>query len=81
MPDLSQGTTLPSRDEGCVCQMLARLSLPPLKERKRANRLIFFFKVVEGLVPAMQSHNFLTPVRGKRLVKAKQYTDCITNIS
>ena len=67
-----------SRDEGCVSQMLTSLNLPPLQERRKANRLIFFFKVVEGLVPAMQSHDFLTPVRGKRLVKAKQYTDCIS---
>ena len=34
---------------------------------------------MEALVPAMQSHDFLTPVRGKRLIKAKQYTDCIDN--
>ena len=29
-------------------------------------------------MPAMQSHDFLTPVRGKRLVKAKKVTDCVT---
>ena len=29
-------------------------------------------------MPAMQSHDFLTPVRGKRLIKSKQYTDCDT---
>ena len=30
-------------------------------------------------MPAMQSHDFLTPVRGKRLIKSKQYTDCVTS--
>ena len=29
-------------------------------------------------MPAVQSHDFLTPVRGKRLIKAKQYTDRIS---
>ena len=68
-----------SRDQGCVSQMLAELNLPPLQDRRKTNRLTFFFKVVEGLVPAMQSHGFLTPVRGKRLIKSKQYTDCVTS--
>ena len=30
-----------SRDEGCVSQMLAKLNLPVLQERRKANRLIF----------------------------------------
>ena len=64
-----------SRDQGCVSQMLAELNLPPLQDRRKANRLTFFFKVV----PAMQSHDFLTPVLGKRLMKSKQYTDCVTS--
>ena len=50
----------------CVSQMLAELNLPPLQDRRKANKLTFFFKVVEGLVPAMQSHDYLTPIRGKR---------------
>ena len=66
-------------DQGCVSQMLAELNLPPLQDRRKADRLTFFFKVVEGLVPAMQSHDFLTLVRGKRLIKSKQYTDCVTS--
>ena len=53
-----------SREQGCASQMLSKLELPPLQDRRKANRLVFFFKVVEGLVPAMQSHDFLTPVRG-----------------
>ena len=68
-----------SRDQGYVSQMLAELNLPPLQDRRKANRLTYFFKVVEGLVPAMQSHDFLTPVWMKRLIKSKQYTDCVTS--
>ncbi|KAH3726144.1 hypothetical protein DPMN_052000 [Dreissena polymorpha] len=43
--------------------MLKSKKIPPLQERRKANRLIFFFKVVEGLVPAMPSQDYLTPVR------------------
>ena len=68
-----------SREQGCVSQMLAELNLPPLQDRRKANRLTFFYKVVEGLVPAMQSHDFLTPIRGKRHIKSKQHTDCVTS--
>ena len=57
--------------------MLAELNLPPLQDRRKANRLTFFFNVVE--VPATQSNDFLTPVRGKRLSKSKHYTDCVTS--
>ena len=67
------------KDQSCVSQMLAKLNLPPLQERRKANRLTFFFKVAERLVPAMQSRDFLTPVRGKRLIKSIKYTDCVTS--
>ena len=30
-------------------------------------------------MPAMQSHDFLTPIRGKRQIKSKQNTDCVTS--
>ena len=65
-----------ARDQGCVSQMLAKLNLSPLQDRRKANRLTFLFKVVEGLVPAMQSHHdYLTPIRGKRLIIPKRSTN------
>ena len=67
-----------SRDHGCVMQMLTELRLPPLQDRRKANRLVFFYNVVEGLVLALQCHDYLTPVRGKRQIKSKQFTDCIS---
>ncbi|KAH3799770.1 hypothetical protein DPMN_035049 [Dreissena polymorpha] len=42
--------------------MLKRMKIPTLQERRKANKLIFY-KVVEGLVPALPSQDFLTPVR------------------
>jgi len=65
-----------TRDPGCITRMLQRLKLPSLQDRRKANRLIFFYKVVEGLVPALPSQNFLTPVRAnKRRVAAKNFKD------
>ena len=68
-----------SRDHGCVTQMLSDLHLPLLRDRRKANRLVFFFKVVEGLVPALQIHDYLTPVRGKRQIKSRQLKDYVTH--
>ena len=43
------------------------------------NRLVFFYKVVEGLVPALQCHDIQTPIPGKRQIETRQYSDCITS--
>ena len=60
--------------------MLNGMKIPPLQERRKANRLIFFFKVVEGLVPAMPSQDFLTPVRqSKRRITPKHFKDFKVN--
>ena len=66
-----------SRDQGCVTKMLQDLQLPSLQDRRKNNRLIFFYKVVEGLVPAMPCHDFLTPVRKSiRHIKPRTFSDC-----
>ena len=38
------------------------------------NRLVFFYQVVEGLVPALQCHDILTPIHGKPQIKTRRYT-------
>ena len=68
-----------SGDQGCVLRMLADLQLPLLQDRRKTNWLVFLYKVVEGQVPALQSHNFLTPVQGKCLIKSKHYIDYETS--
>ena len=62
-----------SRDQGCVTRMLKDLPIPLLQDRRKANRLIFFYNVVEG-----PCHDYLTQIRNKRQIKSKQFTDCIT---
>ena len=66
-----------SREHLCVTRMLREQHLL-LQERRKANKLVFFFEVVEELVPATQCHDCLTPVQGKRQIKSKQNTDCVT---
>ena len=43
-----------TREEGCVTGMLQSLELSSLENRRSSNRLIFMYKVVEGLVPAIR---------------------------
>ena len=54
-----------SGDQGCVSRLLTELQLQSLQDRRKISRVVYFFKVVEGLVPAMQSYDFLTSVREK----------------
>ena len=52
-----------------------------MQDRRRSARLAYFYEVVEGLVPAMPRHYFLTPNRGKRHIKLNTFENCVsTNI-
>ena len=67
-----------TREEGCVTGMLQSLELSSLENRRSPNRLIFMYKVVEVLVPAIPPNEFLKPTRQKRQVKAKYFENCET---
>ena len=70
-----------SRHEGCVTDMLHRLELPTLQERRQHQRLAMMYKVVEGQVPAIQPEHYLQRQRQKRTVRARQFSDCVqTNL-
>ena len=71
-----------TREPGCVTNMLKDLKLPSLEERRRQLRLLFMYKVVEGLVPAMPADQFFEPQsKAKRQIKAKIFSDCVsTNV-
>ena len=64
-----------TREEGCVTRMLETLELSSLEQRRSFNRLVFLFKVVEGLVTAVPPDVFLKP---KRQIKSRQYTNYIS---
>ena len=57
--------------------MLETLELSSLEQRRIINRLVFMFKVVEGLVPAIPPDDFLKPQKPKRQIKPTKYTDYI----
>ena len=51
--------------------MLEKLKLPSLQDHRKQLNLTFFYKIVEGLVPAMPPHQFLEPERAnKRPIRA-----------
>jgi len=53
--------------------MLVKLDLQDLKERRTNQKLIFLYKVVEGLVPAIEPDDYLKKKRPKRSITAKQF--------
>ena len=70
-----------SREEGCIAKMLKELNLTTLEERRKQQRLIFFYKVEEGQIPAMPASDFITRNEGKRQIRSKKLDNCTsTNI-
>ena len=58
-----------------VTNMLRDLELPSLQQRREFNKLVFLFKIAGGMVPAINSEDYLKPQREKRRIKAKQFSD------
>jgi len=70
-----------SNPPGAVTQMLNDLDLPPLQLqlRRREKSLCFLYKISKGTVPAIDPSTYLKPIENKRRIKAKNYSDCVTN--
>jgi uridine kinase len=49
-----------SREEGSMTKMLRDLDLPLLQTRRQHQRLIFLYKVVEGQIPAISPHEYIS---------------------
>ena len=64
-----------SRFEGCVMSMLEDLKLPILQQRRLETRLVMLYKVVRGMVPAINADEFLIPIRNKRHIKPRVQSD------
>ena len=59
--------------------MLETLELSSLKQRRsKFNRLVFMYKVVKGLVPAIPVDDFLKPQEPKRHIRPRKYSDHIS---
>ena len=59
--------------------MPARLDLDELTEQRTSQRLIFLYKVVEGLVPAIEAEKYQIPDLPKRLLRPKRHIDFQTH--
>ena len=60
-----------SREEGSVSNMLVKLELKELKERRTSQKFIFLYKVAEELVPDIEPVDYLKKARPKRYITAK----------
>ena len=67
-----------SRRDGAVTNMLKDLELPPLRERRTNAKLVFLYKIVEGLLPAIDQEAYIRPARPKRQIRSVKYKDCLT---
>ena len=70
-----------SREEGCMTKMLNELNLPTLQSKTQKQRLIFFYKVVEGQLRTMLPDLFVKYQKSKRQIRAKKFDNCVTNNS
>ena len=52
--------------DGFVTRMLETLELSSLEQRLSVNRLVFMYKVVERIVPAIPADEFLKPPKPKK---------------
>ena len=62
-----------TREDGCITNMLTKLELQELQLRRTSQKLIFMYKVVEGLVPAIDPDDFLKSARPRRNITAKKF--------
>ena len=67
-----------TRTPGCVSNMLRELDLPSLQTRRRHLRLSFLFKIAEGTIPSLPPDKYLEPIKNKRNIKPKQFSDCVS---
>ena len=67
-----------TQSQGFMTQTLKELGLPPLQQRRIYNRLAFFHKSANGLVPAIQADTYLRSIENKRRIKRKNLSGYIS---
>jgi hypothetical protein len=58
--------------------MLRVIDLPLLQIRRQHQRLIIFHKVVEGQIPAIPPHEYISHQKPRRHIRARTFQDCET---
>ena len=64
---------------GSIDKLQQRSKLPSLQTRRKAIRLTFLYKVVEGLVPAMPTSTFISFNKPGRQIRPRRDPNFITN--
>jgi hypothetical protein len=54
------------------------INVPLLQTRRQHQRLIFLYKVVEGQIPAIPPHEYISHQKPKRHIRARTFHDCET---
>ena len=67
-----------SRTPGSVQKLLNKLDFETLQERRKQLRLVYFYKIVEGLVPAIPCTKFLEPQKTGRQIRSTRSSDFLT---
>ena len=55
--------------------MLRDLRLQPLQQRRLESRLVVMYKIMRGMVPAINADEVFIPIRNKRQIKPKTHQD------
>ena len=64
-----------SSTPGSVTNLVKKCDLPPLQERRRHLRLTLFYRMVEGLVPALPPEKFLQKQKPGRQIRSRARPD------
>lgn len=67
-----------SKTTGSLTNMQEELKLPVLKHRRKEKRLCFLYNIQKGAVQAINKNDYLKPIQNKRQIRAKIYSDCVS---
>ena len=67
-----------SKTPGSLTNMQEELKLPVLKHRRKEKRLCFLYNIQKGAVQAINKNDYLKPIQNKRQIRAKIYSDCVS---
>ena len=61
-----------SMTPGSMSKLLKKCNLPPLQEKRRHLHLTLYYRIVEGLIPALPPEKFLQQQRPGRQIRTRQ---------
>ena len=68
-----------SMTPGTVSKLLKKCNLPPLQERRRHLRLTLYYRIVQGLIPALPPEKFLQQHKPGKQIRTRQLVGKLDN--